>query len=334
MAAVAIVVLNWNRPRDTLECLESLLPQVESGRASLIVCDNGSSDDSEAVLLDWIRQRFKALDARGAPPEATVTLVQTGANVGYGEGNNVGIRQALLQSACRYVWVLNNDTVVGDGALEALVECAEAQPEPQVLGCTLVDYADRGTVQCAGGCLYSPVLTRQRDQWGGRSLASLRDVDRAPSLDYVCGAAIFVPREVWRRVGLLSSDYFLYYEELDFARRCRDQGVGLGWCRSSVVYHKRGLSTGSRSEQRRQESWLANYHENLSTLRFTARYHPWLLPVAFTVRLVAKLAVLAASGRWSAYAPLLAAYRDFLLGRWPAVAHADSPRVLFAGERG
>src|SRR5690242_13465997 len=108
---ISVVVLNWNGKIDTLECLESLA-RVDYPNFEVIVVDNGSADDSVAA----IRQQF---------PD--VMVLETGANLGYAGGNNVGIRKALEDQAS-YVLLLNNDTVVHPQLLTSLVEAAAAVP--------------------------------------------------------------------------------------------------------------------------------------------------------------------------------------------------------------
>src|SRR5947199_350495 len=106
---VACVVLNWNRWADTIECVnalkECIYPQL-----SLIIVDNGSTDDSLARI-------------RSAHPK--VLLLESGKNLGFAGGNNIGIRYALAHGA-DYVWLLNNDTTPAPDAVAALVAKALA----------------------------------------------------------------------------------------------------------------------------------------------------------------------------------------------------------------
>src|ERR1700722_11537010 len=101
---VTCVVLNWNGWKDTVACLDAL-KKCTYPELTVLAVDNGSSDDS----VDRIR---------AAHP--SITLLETGANLGFAGGNNVGVRHALAQGA-DYLWLLNNDTEPAPDALSALV---------------------------------------------------------------------------------------------------------------------------------------------------------------------------------------------------------------------
>lgn len=136
--SISIIILNWNGRSDTIECVEScLLSTYPSFR--IVVVDNGSSDGSEAALLE----KFPYLD-----------IVQTGCNLGYAGGNNRGIRHALANGA-DYVWLLNNDTVVAPDALAELVAMAEATPHSGMIGSKILFYDRPDTIWFAGG-FWSP----------------------------------------------------------------------------------------------------------------------------------------------------------------------------------
>ena len=136
LPSVAVVILNWNSWADTLECLESVL-RLDYPNASVIVCDNASTDGSEKRFRQWVQGELSVIPARpemshhAVPPVpkpvsyqivdpstrlekdrsnlAAITFFQNGANVGFAAGNNVGLSYALAQGF-QYCWVLNADT--------------------------------------------------------------------------------------------------------------------------------------------------------------------------------------------------------------------------------
>ena len=219
------------------------------------------------------------------------------------------------RECCELIWVLNNDTVVDEHALSALLECAGRYPEVGIFGSTLVDYYRPNTVQLAGGCRYHPATTIMSNIWGGRSLNDvLREHGGDIHLDYVSGASMFCRAELFRQVGLLDERFFLYYEEVDLARRARAMGYSLGWCKDAVVYHKGAVSSGGRSPANAKESWRSNYHENLSTLLYTMKHHPRIVPLAASLRFLGKSLVYLMHGRWQLFSALVSAYRDAFTG--------------------
>src|ERR1041385_7762298 len=114
--SVAVILVNWNGKSDTLECLRSL-EQDTYRLKRVIVVDNGSTDDSVEAI-------------RRAHPLTNV--IETGTNLGFTGGNNVGIRYAL-SSGSDYVFLLNNDTTVAPDAVQALVDAAEAESSYHIL---------------------------------------------------------------------------------------------------------------------------------------------------------------------------------------------------------
>jgi GT2 family glycosyltransferase len=217
---VAIVVLNWNRWEETLACVDSL-DRLDYDRRLVLVVDNASSDGSE----DRIRE---------ARPD--VELIQSGHNLGYAGGNNVGIREALDRGADA-VWILNNDTEVDPGALTALVDAAAA-PDWGILAACLVDPA--GEILGSAGVEVDGEVTPL--------LCSGCDAG-FHAADVVMGASLFVRADVFKDIGLLDEHYFHYFEERDFVERARRRGWTLGLACGSHVRHEEGATLGVRSPQ-------------------------------------------------------------------------------------
>ena len=302
---IAIVVLNWNAPQDTIACLESLLPVAEKQLVTMIVCDNNSDDDSIDVVNRWALLHFPhKVDNTAA--DAQFVFFQLESNAGYAAGNNVGIQYAI-DNDFKYVWILNNDTVVADDALTALIECIEQHSDVACYGSTLVDFADANKVQCAAGCQYNPLTTIRTEIYHDRDLSWVQQQEQTIRLDYVCGAAMFLKVNALRKIGLMNQQFFLYYEELDLAQRLKKAGYQLGWCKSSIVYHQQHSNKQVSKEQKQ----LLQYHENLSTLIYTWLHHRPLFIFSAAFRFIAKTVVLPLTNRGKQLPSLLKAYYDF-----------------------
>lgn len=130
---IYIVVLNWNGHKDTIACLESLCKLVDS-KFKIVICDNASKDGSVEKIDAWYQERNSSItylnDAeyvklnnitsttcQSNSQQKGLYLIQTGANLGFAGGNNIGIKFALNQPDMQYVWLLNNDTEVAPEAL-------------------------------------------------------------------------------------------------------------------------------------------------------------------------------------------------------------------------
>jgi GT2 family glycosyltransferase len=295
-----VIILNWNGWTDTIECLESLF-RLRSKDVGVVVCDNGSSDESLQRIKAWAqgeiesvsenpqlssltipavpkpipyieltREQAESGDAKG---HESLTLIQNGTNLGFAAGNNVGLRYALSISDYRYFWLLNNDTVVEPTALETLVREMHEHPEVGLCGSLNLSYHHPEDIQALGGKTYNrwtsrvnklPKLTR-------RELGS-----PAPAMDFVNGAATMVSRTFLEEIGLMDESYFLYFEELDWAMRARGKFV-LGFASESVIYHKEGASIGSHPD-RLKRSLVSDKYLSRNRVLFTKRFFPWALP--------------------------------------------------------
>ena len=263
---VYVVILNWNGAHDTIACLQSLAG-LQGPLPKVIVCDNASVDDSWSMLQVYVEQQ-RALD---------IQLVQTGANLGFAGGNNVGLRLALSDPSMEFVWLLNNDTVVAPGALVELQRHMTQHTEVGVCGSTLL-YADEpDRIQAVGG-QYNPWLGTSTHLLGHQpySEALCQSVNPA-ELDYVVGASMFVRRAVLETIGLLAEEYFLYCEEIDWATRMKRQmpEMTLGYAPDSLVYHKEGASTLTSDRTKKIYRYFSDYFFITSRLKFSRKYFPF-----------------------------------------------------------
>ncbi len=274
-----IVILNWNGWKDTVECLESLRA-LEGVAHRVVVCDNGSSDNSLLHLRQWARdQGVETLEIDGAgaaTPRGSITaelvLVDNGANIGFAAGSNTGLRFALACEETTHVWLLNNDTIVEPRALQAMVERMAGDPRTGVCGSLVKFYDDPRVIQFIGGARFD-----YRSGIGamgeGRYRSDSEHIDFRrieQELDYITGCTMLVSREFLEDVGLMEEGYFLYYEEIDWAIRYRDRWRHVV-AEDSIVLHKEGSSIGSAS-MKKSASPLADYYMARSKLLFMSRH--------------------------------------------------------------
>lgn len=296
---VAVILLNWRNSSDTIAAVESLLNTTGASDFRVVVCDNASNDGSEEKFISWARLHpdlaIEALIDESDSSETIcnafskqVVFVATGSNLGFAGGNNVGVRLAMRAANFDYFWFLNNDCLVEPNAMSALLARMEQDPEVGICG-ALLRYVEPGDrVQAYGGATHNPWSGRARyvGHWATPGQPHSR-VEVEKAMNYVCGASMFVRRSVIERVGLMAEDYFLFFEELDWAERSK-KIYRLGYCPEAVVYHKEGATIGSSSDTRRT-SRLSDFYLFRNRLKFTARFYPYALPSVWFVMLLQAL---------------------------------------------
>ena len=228
---VSIVILNWNNPDDTLACLHSV-QALSYSNAFAVVVDNGSTDDS----LDRIRRTFPH-----------VTLIANDQNLGYAGGNNVGIRHALAQDP-KYIFVLNNDTVLAPDTLTHLVREAEDEPNVGIVGPKMYFSDPPDMIFAAGSMvLWARGNLNQRGIWQRERETGPQYAQAAEDVDFIAGCGVLFRRQVFERIGLLDSRFFLNYEDVDICIRARRAGFRVRYTPHAVLYHKVSGSLGQAS---------------------------------------------------------------------------------------
>ena len=219
---VSIVTISFDHPEGTCALLESLrhitYPNIE-----IIVVDNASPKDDPAI----IKQSY---------PE--IIFIQSQKNLGFAGGNNIGIKQAKG----KYVLLLNNDTEVYPGFMEPLVEKLESNSKIGAVSPKIKFYFQPDTIQFSGQAPINPYTMRSHGYGYGVVDTGQFDVDA--TTNFVHGAAMMIPMQVIKKVGLMAEIYFLYYEELDWGARIRAAGYELWYVHNSTVMHKESISTG------------------------------------------------------------------------------------------
>jgi GT2 family glycosyltransferase len=228
---VAIIVLNWNGWRDTIECLESL-QRITYPNYQIIVVDNGSTDDS----VKQIREKFPHL-----------TLIEANKNLGYAGGNNVGIKYAL-KSEAKYMLITNNDTeVVNPEFLNQMLDVMKTDCKIGILGPKVLN----SKRQIQDTILYVPTLFNcLKESFGLRfGIKKSRNYSTLQQVNVVSGVCWLIRANIINEVGLLDADYFMYVEEQDYCYRAKKAGWGIMYSPIESVLHKKG--SGDENDRQR-----------------------------------------------------------------------------------
>ena len=233
-----IIILNYNGYLDTIECLQSIYKS-NYLNYKIILIDNNSSDNSINFLEKWFTKMEIdfTYNINETDSKKDVLIVSLNKNSGYSAGNNVGIRLAVQQKDCQYIWILNNDTLINENTLNNIIKSANKSSKNTILG-NKVLYAN-GKIQSIGGRLNRKFLFT-RHNWMGET--NRNKIFNLSKLDYIPGCSIFLNASLINLIGFLPENYFMFYEDVDFCINAQKKGINLQIVQDSVIVHKEGSS--------------------------------------------------------------------------------------------
>ena len=278
---LSIIILNYNTCAHLRVCLQTLLAE-HLADTELLVVDNASTDGS----ADMVATEF---------PD--VRLIRSPRNGGFAYGNNQALRLARGET----VLLLNPDTLMPRGGVQALVDVLRTHPEAGIIGPKLLrpdgsmHLACRRSFPTPRVAFYrisglSRLLPKSARL--GRYNLTFVDADQPIEVDSVCGACLLVRRAVIERIGLLDERFFMYGEDLDWCLRARQAGWTVRYEPSVVVQHQHGAASRARALR-------TNFHfframDLFYKKHYIQRYHPLLTGV---VRASIYLSLLITLGR-------------------------------------
>ncbi len=292
---VAILILNWNGIRDTLETLESV-QQLQYSNFEVVLVDNGSTDGSR----DAIDAAFPA-----------VRLIASPTNLGVAGGRNLGIEAILQRPDIDYVLILDNDVTVEPSLLDKLVATADGHPEVGILGPIVYFQSDPARIRSDGVALvFRQVTATSPSKYRLETEARPATVKR---VDAINGCCMLVKREVLTKIGLFNTQYFMVNNETEFCYRAVKHGFACAIVSHAKVWHKVSASTGGGYVPGRA------YFTGRSTILFLkAHGRPWHWVTTLTcAALSLPLAYLREWRRGNQHAVVMKfkGYLDGLLGR-------------------
>lgn len=240
---VFVIILNWNRPDDTIECLKSIEKiKASTFKLHAVVVDNASTDDSIKQIQNY-RSKLK--------------IIKNKENLGFAGGNNIGINYALKNNA-DYVVVLNNDTLVDTNLISQLLKTAQSQ---KFIGavCPKIYFApgfefhtdrykksDLGKVIWAvGGSIdWKNVYGTNR----GVDEVDTGQFELACEVDFAPGTCVLYSAQALKKTGLFDEQYFLYLEDTDLSIRLTRKGFKIMYTPHAIIWHKVAQSSGIGSD--------------------------------------------------------------------------------------
>jgi GT2 family glycosyltransferase len=254
MKKVSIITVNFNQPKVTEELLQSI--QITTGAIEIIVIDNGSRAD---IPTTW-QSKYPS-----------VKFIRSEKNLGFAGGNNLGIKAATGD----YLFLVNNDTEFTPDLVEKLVEVMDANPAIGMISPKINYYSDKGIIQYAGYTQMNYYTCR--NVCIGLHEKDTGQYDHISALTAYChGAAMMVRKEAIEKAGLMNENFFLYYEEMDWAEHIKRAGYQAWVCTDALIYHKESISVGKKSK-------LKEYFMNRNRILFIRRNAPFFNKIIFFV---------------------------------------------------
>lgn len=239
MPELTVILVNYNGNSMIIDAIHSIYATIGQITAEVIVVDNASSDGSPEAIKDTFGKR--------------IVFVEMGRNAGFAAANNAGIEKA----SGKYILFLNPDTIVLEGALQAMLDYMDKHPE----------------VGACGGNLYSRDMRPQfsywmlfpglRMEWSGvfsdwflrrkfKGSHEHNHTGKPKEVAYIMGADLMVRNEVIKQVGKMDEEFFLFYEETELCYRIHKAGYHIVNVPDAHIIHLEGETInalGIRLEQ-------------------------------------------------------------------------------------
>ncbi|MGZ3756540.1 MAG: glycosyltransferase family 2 protein [Mucilaginibacter sp.] len=219
---VSIILLNWNTPVHTANCINSLKQYCDERLFNIIVADNGSTDGSLALL----KKQFPDL-----------IYIDNKENLGFAEGNNRGLNYSI-EKGYTYSLLINTDTVVDEDIVTKLSAHLNQHPEAAAVQPAIYWMHDRTKIWNGKGG-FNRILGLI---YSDRTLPAKTDPDNFEIAQWVTGCCVLAKNSALIKCGLFNRQFFLYYEDVELSFRIRKTGYKLHYLPSCKMYHEAGVS--------------------------------------------------------------------------------------------
>lgn len=227
---VSIILVNYNTKKMTQECIDSIYEHTSNVSFEVILVDNDSHDGSQETFSK----------------EKRVIFVESGANLGFGRANNLGLKFAKG----KYIFFLNTDTLLRNNAIKLFFDYAESHKQENIgaIGCPLVGADDKPSFSSGQFLKVKMIFQTLTQHFGhvpdiyGKNKRVLGENDKVADVDYVSGANIFVRKDIVDNYGAFDPDFFMYYEETEMQHRWTAKGYGSKLLRGPEIVHLEGGS--------------------------------------------------------------------------------------------
>lgn len=261
---VAVILLNWNTPAHTANCIASLKQFCNEALFDIIVADNGSTDNSLSIL----KKQYPGL-----------IYIDNQVNLGFAEGNNRALEYSI-DKGYTYSLVMNTDTEVDSDLVSCLLHHMDKHPEAGAVQPAIYWMHDKTKIWNGEG---------RFNQIIGKTISDLtvpgtEDLKSYKKAEWVTGCCMLLRNSALAKSGLFNKQFFLYFEDVELSFRLRDAGFEVHYLPSCKMYHEAGVSAKIAAPKKEGTlSPVIHY--------YTSRNHIWILrrygnPLCYPIYLV------------------------------------------------
>jgi hypothetical protein len=251
---LAIIIINYKTPGLVIDCLCTLLPELELINSKVVIVDNDSADDSVTALCQWISEN-DLVDK--------VKLIPSKHNSGFSGGNNEGLKSVKAD----YYLLLNSDTLLRKGSISKLLDAAKQNPDAGLISPRL-EWKDETPQE---SCFrfhtpFSELISSAATSFVTRILSSFivaqPVVQKSDYYQWTSFACVLIRSEVLEQIGLMDDGFFMYYEDVEFCYRAKKNGWRILNVPEARVVHLRGGSSPVKSNKKLRKRLPRYYYES------------------------------------------------------------------------
>lgn len=259
MKKVAVVLVNYNGLKDSVECIESIRKSDCSDDITIVLVDNASKVNEAGI----IKEQF-----------GDVVVIRSEVNGGFSAGNNIGIKYAL-KAGFEYILLLNNDTIIDSHMVSVLRNQCD---EMVVTVPKMLYYSEPEKIWYGGG---------EINRWTGnakhRRMNQIDNSNEEEVVTFATGCCMMIHTDTLKKVGLLDESYFMYCEDTDFCIRLMQNNIKIKYIPSAKLWHKVSSSTGG------EKSPFNTYYITRNRLNYVKKYKNEFYRTAYPFSLMSRL---------------------------------------------
>jgi len=262
---LSIIILSYNTKKLLENCLQSVIKN-SPPKTEIIIVDNGSTDGSKEFLRDIKLKRYRNIGKNENSKSLklyipiTLKIILNEKNLGFARGNNQAIRYALG----KFVFFLNSDTIIKDGAVEKLAQYLIKHPDITAVSPLLLN--EDGTIQKDPCYLkfpsplftfvyYNKFLRKIADRFFPKIIYSTTNFEIPTEVDQLSGAALMIRKDIFEKIGRFDESFEHFFEDVDLSWRLKNKGYKLLLLPSAKIIHFGGKSLESKVKKEGIESF-------------------------------------------------------------------------------